>query len=443
MEEVLRASALSLGRAIRAKQVSSMEVVAAYLQRIDQVNPTINAVVQRIDERARAEAREADDALARGETRGPFHGVPFTVKDIFDVAGVVSAVGLAERAAFVPQRDAVVVVRMREAGAILLGKTNCPPGGTGVLTENPVYGATRNPYDLSRSPSGSSGGEAAILAAGGSPLGLGSDSGGSLRTPAHYCGVATLRPTVGRVPNTGAFDLPGGLTDPRSQIGPMSRRVEDLGPVLAIIAGVDWRDSGVIPMPPAHPTGIELPGLRVAWYADDDLAPPTPETSQAVRDAAGALADAGAFVEETRPPNLDRVWDITTRYWRSTELTGKEVERLMGDWDEFRAAMLGFVERYDLIVCPVADAPALPQGTEGNGSYCLPYSLTGYPCAVMRAGTSPEGLPIGVQVVARPWREDVALAAAEQIEKALGGWRPPPATTTPPAIPPPRSPMSR
>jgi amidase len=426
MDEILGASALSLGRAIRARRVSSAEVVAAYLQRIDRVNPAINAIVQRADERARAEARAADDALARGEGGGPFHGVPFTVKDIFDVAGVVSAAGLEERAAFVPERDGVVVARMRGAGAILLGKTNCPPGGAGVVTENPVYGATRNPYDRDRSPSGSSGGEAAAIAAGASPLGLGSDSGGSIRTPAHYCGIAALRPTVGRVPNTGAFELPGGLTDPRSQIGPMSRWVEDLGPVLAIIAGVDWRDSGVIPMPVADSTSVEVRGLRVACYADDSIAPPTPETSQAVQDAARALADAGAILEQTRPPHLDQAWDITARYWRSAELTGQEIERLMLDWDWFRTTMLGFVERYDLILCPVADEPAVLLGMEGNGIYCLPYSLTGYPCAVVRAGTSPGGLPIGVQVVARPWREDVALAAAGQIEMALGGWRPPP-----------------
>jgi amidase len=294
------------------------------------------------------------------------------------------------------------------------------------VTDNPVYGATRNPYDLDRSPSGSSGGEAAAIAAGASPLGLGSDSGGSIRTPAHYCGIAALRPTAGRVPNTGAFELPGGLSDPRSQIGPMSRWVEDLGPVLAIIAGVDWHDSGVIPMPLVDPTSVELRDLRVAWYADDGLAPPTPETAQAVRDAARALTDAGAVVAETRPPDLDQGWDITQRYWRSFELNGEETGRLIHDWDEFRTRMLGFVERYDLILCPVADEPAVPQGVEGNGSYCLPYSLTGYPCAVVRAGTSPEGLPIGVQVVARPWREDVALAAAGHIESDLGGWRPPP-----------------
>jgi amidase len=426
MDEIIGASALSLGRAIRDRRVSSAEVVAAYLEQIDQVNPAINAVVQRVDERARAAAAAADAALARGETGGPFHGVPFTVKDIFDVAGVVSAAGLEERADYVPERDAVVVTRMRAAGAILLGKTNCPPWGAGSFTENPLYGVTRNPYDLDRSPSGSSGGEAAAIAAGASPLGLGSDSGGSIRTPAHYCGIAALRPTVGRVPNTGAFELPGGLSDPRSQIGPMSRWIEDLGPVLAIIAGVDWHDSGVVPMPLADAGDVELRGLRVAFYADDGTAPPTPETVQAVQDAARALAGAGAVIEETRLPHLDQMWDITLRYWRSAELSGAEIQQLMLDWDQFRTTMLGFVERYHLILCPVADEPALPLGEESNVSYCLPYSLTGYPCVVVRAGTSPAGLPIGVQVVARPWREDVALAAARLVESALGGWSPPP-----------------
>ena len=284
MDEVTRASATALAEAIRAGQVSSEEVVTAYLRRIDEVNPAINAVVQVTAERARVEAREADVALGRGEIRGPFHGVPFTVKDIFDVAGVVSAAGLEERATHIPGRDAVVA-RMRGTGAILLGKTNCPPGGTGVVTDNPVYGATRNPYVLDCSPSGSSGGEAAAIAAGASPLGLGSDSGGSIRTPAHYCGIAALRPTIGRVPNTGAFELPRGLADPRSQIGPMSRWVEDLGPALTIIAGIDWRDSGVVPMPLSDPKRVELGGLHVACYTDG-MAPPTPETSRAVQDAA-------------------------------------------------------------------------------------------------------------------------------------------------------------
>ncbi|MEE8567387.1 MAG: amidase, partial [Anaerolineales bacterium] len=254
------ASATALAQRIRAKDVSSEEIVNACLQRIEAVNPRLNAVVQLAADTARAEAREADAALAREKIKGPFHGVPFTVKDVFDTAGVISAAGIEERASYVPEQDAVVVARMRAAGAILLGKTNCPPWGAGGESDNPVYGRTNNPYDQTRTPGGSSGGEAAIIAAGGSPLGLGSDSGGSIRVPAHFCGIAGLRPTVGRIPNTGVFNHPGGLSDPRTQIGPMSRFVEDLGLTLSVISGVDWRDSGVIPMPLGDPQAVDTTG---------------------------------------------------------------------------------------------------------------------------------------------------------------------------------------
>ncbi len=428
MDELIYASAAALARSIRSKEVSSEEIVNAYLQRIEAVNPQLNAVVQLAADAARTQARQADAALARGEIKGLLHGVPFTVKDVFDTAGVISAVGLEERASFVPDQDATVVARMRAAGAILLGKTNCPPGGTGGETDNSVYGRTNNPYNQSRTPGGSSGGEAAIIAAGGSPLGLGSDSGGSIRLPAHYCGIAGLKPTFGRVPCTGVFEHPGGLSDPRSQIGPMSRFVEDLGLTLAIIAGVDWRDSGVVPMPLGDPGAVAIRGLRLAFFTDDGLASPTAETVEAVRTAAQILLEAKLVVEEVRPKGIEESLEITKGYWRQSEMTGQEIEHLMGEWDRFRSAMLTFMADYDLILCPASDRPALPHGTSDDErfSYTLPYSLTGYPCAVVRAGTSPEGLPIGVQVVARPWRDDVALAVAQRIETALGGWRRPP-----------------
>jgi amidase len=428
MDELIYASATALAQSIRSKEVSSEEIVNAYLQRIEAVNPQLNAVVQLAADAARAQARQADAALARGEIKGLLHGVPFTVKDVFNTAGVVSAVGLKERASFAPDQDATVVARMRAAGAILLGKTNCPPGGAGGETDNPVYGRTNNPYDRSRTPGGSSGGEAAIIAAGGSPLGLGSDSGGSIRLPAHYCGIAGLKPTFGRVPCTGVFEHPGGLSDPRSQIGPMSRFVEDLGPALAIISGVDWHDSGVVPMPLGDPGEVAIQGLRLAFFTDDGLASPTAETVQVVRTAAQVLSEAKLVVEEARPRGIEESLEITKGYWRQSEMSGQEIERLMMEWDRFRSAMLTFMADYDLILCPASDRPALPHGTgdDERFSYTLPYSLTGYPCAVVRAGTSPEGLPIGVQVVARPWRDDVALAVAQRIETALGGWQRPP-----------------
>ena len=207
--EICQLPARELALLIRTREVSAVEVIDAFLQRIERVNPALNAIVQVTAQEARAEAQRVDARLAHAQMPGPLCGVPFTAKDVFDVAGVISAVGLSERSDFRPPRDATVITRMRASGAILLGKTNCPPGGAGTRTENPLYGRTSNPHRLDHSPGGSSGGEAAAVAAGLSALGLGADSGGSLRLPAHYCGVSALKPTTGRIPNTGAFGHAG------------------------------------------------------------------------------------------------------------------------------------------------------------------------------------------------------------------------------------------
>ena len=275
------------------------------------------------------------------------------------------------------------MARMRRAGAILLGKTNVPPGGSGGVTDNLVDGRTRNPFDRERSVAGSSGGEAAIQAAGGSPIGLGSDSGGSLRVPAHYCGIATLKPTTGRVPNTGAFGHEGGLSDSRTQIGPLSRFVEDLAPTLSLLAGPDGRDSGVVPVPLGDPAAVPLDGLRVAFYTDDGETATTPDTAAAVRDAAEALRQSGARVTERCPANVGRdALDITWRYWGWDDLEGGKSVQLLSDWDRFRSDMLTFMESVDLILCPTAPAPAPlhGEGPDTMFNYTLPYSLTGQPC---------------------------------------------------------------
>lgn len=430
MDRLLDAPAVAVADAIRARTVSSLEVVSAFLQRIEARNPRVNALVQVPAEAALARACLADAALAAGEAAGkaigPLHGVPFTAKDIFETAGVITAAGLPERASFVPENDAVAVSRLQAMGAILIGKTNCPPGGGGGATDNPVYGRTSNPYDVARSAGGSSGGEAAAQAAGMSPLGLGSDSGGSIRLPAHYCGVAGLKPTSCRVPSTGALELPGGLSDPRSQIGPMSRFVADLWPAFVAIAGPDGRDSGVVPVPLGAPASVALAGLRLAWFDDDGVVTPTPATVETVRRAAASLVSAGVDVSRARPPALEEAGPVTRAYWDTRTRSGAEVEDNLLRWDRFRTAMLGFMAHYDAILCPVDHQPAIPHGTDDPDqfSYTLPWSLTGYPCVVVRAGTSPEGLPIGVQVVARPWREDVAIAVALEVERWCGGWQP-------------------
>jgi amidase len=211
----------------------------------------------------------------------------------------------------------------------------------------------------------------------------------------------------------------------------MARLVEDLALALPIISGVDWRDSGVIPMPLGEPGAVDLHGLRVAVYTEDGIASPTPETIETVRTAAAVLSHAGLAVEEACPRRIDETYEITRGYWQRRQLTGDEIDRSLFEWDRFRRAMLSFMESYDVILCPVCESPAVPHEATGTRnardiSYTLTYSLTGWPSVAVRAGTSPEGLPIGVQVVARPWREDVALTVAKHIETALGGWQRPP-----------------
>ena len=424
MRDIIGAPAGWLARAIRTKKVSSLEVVRAHLEHIHTVNPRLNAVVFATAESALKQARSADRKNTRKNVVGPLHGVPFTAKDIFDTEGLPTTAGLRMLKTNIPDRDATVIARMRAAGAILIGKTNCPPGGVGGDSYNALHGGTRNPYDIARSPGASSSGEAAIIAAGGSPLGIGSDSGGSIRMPAHYCGIAALKPTTGLVPGTGAYGLVGGLTDPRSQVGPMARFVSDLALTLPLLVGPDGIDSGVVPVPLSKRTP-KLRGLKVAWYADDGLAKPTHAIANVVRSAVHALAEAGCHMTEARPPSLHEAHQVTLGYWGDKRMSH---DRLFHRWDAFRTAMLGFMSDFDLIVSPVAPdvAPLYRARVEPahQFSYTIPYSLTGNPCVVVRAGTSPEGLPIGVQVVARNWHDDVALRAAYSIERALGGWRP-------------------
>src|ERR1700704_2012928 len=303
MRDIIGAPATWLARAIRTKKVSSLEVVRAHLEHIHTVNPRLNAVVFATAESALKQARNADRRNTRKNDLGPLHGVPFTAKDIFDTAGLPTTAGLRMLRSNIPDRDATGSARMPEAGAILISQANCPPGGTGGATWNPLHGGTRNPYDISRSPGASSSGEAAIIAAGGSPLGIGRDAGGSIRMPAHYCGIAALKPTTGLVPGTGAYGLVGGLTDSRSQVGPMARFVSDLALTLPLLVGPDGIDSGVVPVPLARRTP-KLKGLKVAWYSDDGLAKPTHAIAAVVKAAAHALADAGCEVTEARPPGL-------------------------------------------------------------------------------------------------------------------------------------------
>ena len=302
MSEIIYASAKSMARAIAEKEVSAVEVVEAHLARIEEVNPALNAVVMLAADRARAEAADADAALARGESKGALHGVPFTLKDSIDTEGVVTTGGTMGRKDFVPDADATVAARLRAAGGILLGKTNTPELTYAGETDNLIYGRTNNPFDLSRAPGGSSGGAGAIVCCGGAAFDIGSDTGGSIRGPAHYCGITGIKPNSGRVPRTGHI-VPHsfGAVDSLTQNGPMARYVEDLALIMPIISGPDWSDPFIPPVPLGDPADVDISGLRVCFYTDNGVRTPTAEIMAAVRAAVAALDDVCASVEEDLP----------------------------------------------------------------------------------------------------------------------------------------------
>jgi amidase len=418
--------AVELARVIRDKHATAAEVVLSHLERIQERNPTINAIVALADN-ALEQAAACDRAIERGESAGPLHGVPFTVKDIIETSDLPTTLGMPQLTGNRPARDATIVERIRAAGGILIGKTNCPPGGSGGDTVNGIHGRTRNPYDISRTPAGSSGGEGAAVASGMSACGLGSDSGGSLRMPAHFCGIATLKPTAGRIPVTGVLDEEGQLgpmSDPRTQPGPMARTVDDLAVMLGVLAGPDGRDAGAVPVPLVDPDGIGLRGMRVMLQTGDEDFSPTPDVERAATDAGQALREAGALVADGAMPSGG--YELTERVWDSygDDVSASDLYRTLRAWDGYRSRMLGLLRTVDLILTPVAPHAALLPGEPVSWRYTAPHSLTGWPCVVVRAGTSGR-LPVGVQVVAGPWQEHVALAAAARIEAALGGWQAP------------------
>ena len=453
-------SATWLARSIAARELSSVEVVEACLARIAAENPRINAVVCLASE-ALEWARAADAEVASGAPLGPLHGVPFTIKDSLDTKGVVTTAGTVGWRDRVPERDATVVARVLAAGGILLGKTNTPEFTWANETDNEVYGRTSNPYDLERTPGGSSGGSAAAVAAGLAPFDIGSDSGNSIRHPAHLCGVAGIKPTSGRVPRTGHWPGFAGLFQSFTQLGPIARRVEDLELVLRVIAGPDGQDPHIAPVVLRDPSSVDVASLRVAWFADNGIRTPTPETQAAVRAAMAALAGTGATCDERLPPDIADArpaWEAVVRadgfawLWRlitdagtpgrgsyvtfgwvtlrsGEPVPGDAVSAAMERADAVRSSLLRWFAPFDLLVTPVLPAPAVRHGEtlspEYGDTYSEIHNLTGWPAVTVRAGTSPEGLPIGVQLVAHPWREDVALAAARAVEAATGGWRPP------------------
>jgi amidase len=439
-------------------------LISAHLKQISVVNPVLHAAVEVEAERALEDAAAADRELAAGSLRGPLHGGPFSIKDSIEQAGSRCTAGtLGRRGAPLSTADATLVARLRNAGAIPIARTNLPDLLFAFESANLLFGQTNNPYDVTRTPGGSSGGEAALLAACGSALGLGSDAAGSVRLPAAFCGIAAIKPTSGRLPRTGHFPPAGGWLETVWQIGPMARWVEDLIEAMRVLTGPDGIDPTVPDVPYRDPAQVNLAELRVAFFVDNGIAAADAEVAGVVRRAAAALASVVRSVEESRPACLAAAYDLEMKligpdggdglrdYLR--ELGSSEVHPLLTAWldklepyrtdlaglarywaelDAYRAEMTRFLRRYDVILCPAYIHAALPHGESVRDdnfrgfSHTMAFNVAGWPAAVVRCGESSTGLPIAVQVAAAPWREDVALRVALWLEGAFGGWKPSP-----------------
>ena len=458
-DELWYLDASELARRIRAREVSPVEVLAAHLERIESVNPKINAIVTMV-ESAEESARAAERAVMGGEELGPLHGVPFTIKDGVDTAKVRTTYGSKLFEDHVPYTDATVVTRLKDAGGVLMAKTNLPEFALAGQTDNRVFGVTENPWRIGYTAGGSSGGEASAIAAGLSPLGVGSDVGGSIRSPAHFCGIAGLKATHGRIPLTGhKYDAVLRAV----HVGPMARTVRDVALGLKIMAGADGLDPGALEVPVADTPDLDAPlaGLRVGWHAGEAFGPTDPEIVAAIERAATNLAEAGCDVEEVSLPLLESD-DIQTRcltminaelaLWLESAVAGREdelsanVQRVLGlplptlreyleardASDRLRQETAAYFSRYHLLLCPVKPTPAYPHettelhifgktvGVLEAGRANVPWNFTGSPALAVPFGWSAVGLPFAVQLVGRHFDETTVLRAAAKLEAAHG-----------------------
>jgi amidase len=459
MDRTLRQPATEAAAMLRRGQVSSRELTEALLARIEAANPALNAVVELRGEQALREAAAADNATARGGGLGPLHGVPMTIKDGFDVAGLHTTWGNPAFADHVAGADATVARRLRRAGAIIVGKTNVAfmLGDFG-QTANPLHGVTSNPWDTTRSPGGSSGGAAAAVAAGMSFLEYGSDLVGSIRIPASFCGVYGLRPSVASVPLTG-FQPPGPPALPSdmtylSAVGPLGRSAGDLRAALAATAGPEGAAAKAYRWALAPPRHTRLEDFRVGVVLDHDHAPVSSEVAAVLSDAVNALARAGATVVEGWPEGVDPVREAESFGFHVrlffayqepdedlppfAEVVDQEHRRMAA-----RAAWGRFFDDHDVFLCPAAFTPAIPHDPrpfedrtiatpEGGRPYTdlvfwvAHAALPGLPAVAAPVGRTAGGLPVGVQVVGPPHEDDTAITFAERLAEVAGGYRPPP-----------------
>jgi Asp-tRNA(Asn)/Glu-tRNA(Gln) amidotransferase A subunit family amidase len=436
---------------LRSGQISVAELAEAHIRQIERLNPTLNALVD----------FDAD--------RGPLFGLPVTGKSSIAIAGLKCEIGSLLHKGDVPCEDAVVVARLRAAGALILGTTNCPEFLMAYETHNLLHGQTRNPWDLTRSPGGSSGGESAAIAAGMSAAGLGSDSGGSVRLPAHFTGICSLKPTPGRIPGRGHLPPCVGPFSILGAIGPMARTIADVSLLFRTLQGPDSADPASAPVPFRMPSLEELRSKTIGFFEDDGLVPVTPETRAAVQASAAVLREAGFRVEPFRPSTLELLRNLWHTFFvqcgamfYAPAIRGREDElspifreflsiaasapplsatQLLDAWaqlDLLRAKTLEEMKTFPILLCPVASIPAFRHSEriwtiEGRGVDYLDvmrftqwFNVLASPAAVVPVGSSPEGLPIGVQVVARPFDDGSALGIAAIVDAAFG-YRPPPA----------------
>jgi Asp-tRNA(Asn)/Glu-tRNA(Gln) amidotransferase A subunit family amidase len=468
MHELTFLSAVSMAEQIREKKLSPVELVEAHLARIEKLNSKLKAFVQLDAEGARCQARAAGKAVTRGEKLGPLHGVPISIKSSIEVTGMKCEAGSKLRAGFVAATDAPLVSRLRNAGATILGMTNTPELLMAWETDNLLYGCTHNPWDLSRTAGGSSGGEAAAIAAGCSAGGVGSDGGGSIRVPAHFSGICGLKPTPGRIPATGHFPTSVGPFALIGVVGPMARTVSDLKVLFEVMQGPDDRDTSAAPVPVRWLSRNDLKKLRIGYFEDDGRTPVTAETRAAVRTAAEALKRAGFEVEPFRPEGLEQARQLWWQFFgiaggmllrpmtkgREADLTAilkqhlsqvateppHSGQTLLDTWimrDIVRMQVFSEMREHPILLCPVASIPAFRHGErswEIDGktvqyldawSYTEWFNLLGTPAVAVPFGRSNEGLPIGVQIVARPWEEELVLAVAVELEAQRGEWQAP------------------
>ncbi|MBB6144822.1 amidase [Silvibacterium bohemicum] len=449
---------------LQQRKISALELAEEHIRQIERMNPALNAFIEFDADEVRTHAR----LVEKSTVGGPLAGLPLSVKATISVQGYRCEIGSALHRGAIAEQDAEAVSRLRSAGATLLGTTNCPEFLMAYETDNLLYGRTSNPWSLAYSSGGSSGGEAAAIAAGMSAGGLGSDSGGSVREPAHFCGISALKPTPGRIPGRGHVPPCVGPFSILGAVGPMARTVADVSLLFEVLAGQDILDPVSPPVPYRHVTLDDAKRIPIGWFEDDGLIPVTDETRAAVRNAAQALEQQGFHVERFRPAALEEARELWWKFFMqcgamfyAPTITGREAElspifreflelgnealpltaaQLLDAWahcDIVRGKLLEEMRRFPILLLPVCSIPAFKHGERAwqiDGKivryldamrYTQWFNLLGAPAAVVPVGSSKDGLPIGVQIAGRAFEDELVLAVAACVERAFGFRAPP------------------